>query len=162
MRSRSVRSAPRVPPCAGCCSCASTGEAIIAAKTTANRVLTDMVGLLSMSCECARNRSFRSRLGRVACGRRASAAFTPGPSAPAPIAGGAALVTQYQYDAVGNRTVVIDANGQVTNIHAISGLPEGLTERAIEAAKQIKFVPAMRDGHPVSMWMELQYNFELY
>jgi|GEM_PF-959907 len=35
-------------------------------------------------------------------------------SAPAPVPGGSPLVTQYQYDAVGNRTVVIDANGQVT------------------------------------------------
>ncbi|MCL4371690.1 MAG: hypothetical protein M1380_12445, partial [Chloroflexi bacterium] len=35
-------------------------------------------------------------------------------TAPAPTSGGSALVTHYQYDAVGNRTVVIDANGQVT------------------------------------------------
>src|SRR5262249_17917271 len=33
---------------------------------------------------------------------------------PAPTTGGAALTTQYQYDPVGNRTAVIDANGQVT------------------------------------------------
>jgi TonB family protein len=57
---------------------------------------------------------------------------------------------------------VLSANGQVTNIHAVSGLPDGLTERAIEAAKQVKFVPATKDGHPVSMWMELQFNFNLY
>jgi TonB family protein len=57
---------------------------------------------------------------------------------------------------------VLSANGQVTNIRAVSGLPDGLTERAIEAAKQVKFVPAMKDGRPVSMWMELQYNFNLY
>jgi len=35
-------------------------------------------------------------------------------SAPAPTTGGSPLLTQYQYDPVGNRTVVIDANGQVT------------------------------------------------
>jgi YD repeat-containing protein len=35
-------------------------------------------------------------------------------SAPAPQSGGSALTTQYQYDPVGNRTVAIDANGQVT------------------------------------------------
>jgi hypothetical protein len=38
----------------------------------------------------------------------------------------------------------------------------GNTERAIAAAKSIRFVPATKDGHPVSMWMELQYNFNLY
>jgi RHS repeat-associated protein len=34
--------------------------------------------------------------------------------APAPVHGGTALTTTFQYDAVGNRTAVIDANGQVT------------------------------------------------
>jgi len=34
--------------------------------------------------------------------------------APAPTAGGSQLVTEYRYDPVGNRTVVIHANGQVT------------------------------------------------
>ena len=57
---------------------------------------------------------------------------------------------------------VFSSSGAVTNIHAVSGLPDGLTERAIAAAKQIRFVPATKDGHPVSMWMELQYNFNLY
>jgi len=57
---------------------------------------------------------------------------------------------------------VFSSGGTVTNIHAVSGLPDGLTERAIAAAKQIRFVPATKDGRPVSMWMELQYNFNLY
>jgi TonB family protein len=57
---------------------------------------------------------------------------------------------------------VFSSSGQVTNIHAVNGLPDGLTERAISAAKQIRFVPATKDGRPVSMWMELQYNFNLY
>ena len=57
---------------------------------------------------------------------------------------------------------VFSSGGQVTNIRAVSGLPNGLTERAMTAAKQIKFVPATKDGRPVSMWMELQYNFNLY
>jgi len=57
---------------------------------------------------------------------------------------------------------VFRANGEVTNISVIRGLPDGLTERAIEAAKKIKFKPAMKDGLPVSMWMQLEYNFHLY
>lgn len=57
---------------------------------------------------------------------------------------------------------VFSSSGQGTNIHAVSGLPDGLTERAIAAAKQIRFVPAQKDGHPVSMWMESQYNFNGY
>ncbi|MFY9622402.1 MAG: energy transducer TonB [Pyrinomonadaceae bacterium] len=57
---------------------------------------------------------------------------------------------------------VFSSSGSVTNISTIRGLPDGLTERAIAAAKQIKFVPAQKDGHPVSMWMQLEYNFNLY
>jgi TonB family protein len=57
---------------------------------------------------------------------------------------------------------VFSSSGSVTNIHAVSGLPDGLTERAIAAAKQIRFSPATKDGRPVSMWMQLEYNFNLY
>ena len=57
---------------------------------------------------------------------------------------------------------VFSSSGSVTNISTIRGLPDGLTERAIAAAKQIRFTPAMKDGHPVSMWMQLEYNFNLY
>lgn len=55
--------------------------------------------------------------------------------------------------------VVFTSKGTVENIHVVRELPDGLTERAIEAAKKIKFVPAIKDGHAVSMWMQLEYNF---
>jgi TonB family protein len=76
---------------------------------------------------------------------------------------------QYTEDARKNQvtgTVVLRAvftsGGQVTNIKAVSGLPYGLTERAIAAARQIKFTPATKDGHAVSMYIQLEYNFNLY
>jgi TonB family protein len=59
-------------------------------------------------------------------------------------------------------TVVLKAifgsNGKVYNIVVVQSVP-GLTERAINAARQIKFEPAIKDGHYVSMWMQLEYNF---
>lgn len=62
-------------------------------------------------------------------------------------------------------TVVLKAvfskSGEVTNIWTVAGLPYGLTERAIMAARKIKFTPAMKEGKPVSMWMQLEYNFSL-
>jgi len=58
--------------------------------------------------------------------------------------------------------VVFASNGDVVQIHAVRTLPYGLTERAIAAARQIKFVPAVRGGHPVSVFMQLEYNFNLY
>jgi len=57
---------------------------------------------------------------------------------------------------------VFTSGGQVSNIRAISGLPFGLTERAIAAARQIKFAPATKEGRPVSMYIQLEYNFNLY
>jgi len=76
---------------------------------------------------------------------------------------------QYTEDARKNQIVgtvvlkvVFASSGQVTNIRTVSGLPYGLTDRAIAAARQIRFVPATKDGHQVSMWMQLEYNFNLY
>jgi TonB family protein len=57
---------------------------------------------------------------------------------------------------------VFSKNGEVTNIHVVRKLPHGLTQRSIDAARAIRFTPATKDGQPVSMWMELQYNFNLY
>lgn len=58
--------------------------------------------------------------------------------------------------------VVFSSEGKVDQIRAVRSLPFGLTERAIAAARQIKFVPAMKDGHAVSVHMQLEYNFNLY
>jgi TonB family protein len=57
---------------------------------------------------------------------------------------------------------VFSKSGEVTNLQIVRKLPHGLTQRAIEAARAIRFEPAIKDGHPVSMWMELQYNFNFY
>ena len=57
---------------------------------------------------------------------------------------------------------VFSANGSVVNIQVKSGLPNGLTEQAIESAKRIKFMPAAKDGKFVSVWTQLEYNFNLY
>ena len=57
---------------------------------------------------------------------------------------------------------VFSSAGDVVQIHTIQTLPFGLTDRAIAVARQIKFIPAMKSGHPVSVWMQLEYNFNLY
>ena len=58
--------------------------------------------------------------------------------------------------------VVFSSIGSVEQIRALQTLPFGLTEKAIAAARQIKFVPAMKGGRSVSVWMQLEYNFNLY
>ena len=58
--------------------------------------------------------------------------------------------------------VVFSKSGDVTNIRALQSLPSGLTEKAIAAARQIRFLPARKSGQPVSVYMQLEYNFNLY
>ena len=57
---------------------------------------------------------------------------------------------------------VFSSSGEVVQIRALRTLPFGLTERAIAAARQIRFVPAVKGGQPVSVAMQLEYNFNLY
>jgi TonB family protein len=57
---------------------------------------------------------------------------------------------------------VFAADGLVRNILVVSSLPKGLTQRAIEAALKIRFTPAELNGKPVSTFMQIEYNFNLY
>jgi TonB family protein len=58
--------------------------------------------------------------------------------------------------------VVFTADGRITNIRVVRGLPDGLTEKAIEAAQRIRFNPAVRSGQPVSVRGNLEFTFNLY
>lgn len=53
-------------------------------------------------------------------------------------------------------------DGRVRGLRIVSGLPYGLNERALAAARKIKFVPATKDGHPVSQYIQIEYNFYLF
>jgi len=57
--------------------------------------------------------------------------------------------------------MVFTADGNITDIQVFSGLPDGLTERAIEAAKKIRFKPGTRDGKSVSVRAKVDYDFKL-
>jgi TonB family protein len=57
---------------------------------------------------------------------------------------------------------VFAKSGEVTNIRVLKGLPHGLTQKAIEVVRQIKFVPATKDGHQVSQYIILEIDFKLY
>jgi len=57
---------------------------------------------------------------------------------------------------------VFAANGYVTNIKVINGMKDGMTERAIEYTRNIRFFPAEKDGKPVSQSTRLEYKFNLY
>jgi TonB family protein len=54
---------------------------------------------------------------------------------------------------------VLRASGIVTDINVVSGLPDGLTENAVESTRKIYFIPAMKDGKQVSQSIQIEYNF---
>ena len=58
--------------------------------------------------------------------------------------------------------LALRADGTVSDISVVKGLPDGLTERAIEAAKRIRFTPAQKEGRNVSQWVSVEYNFNIY
>jgi protein TonB len=57
---------------------------------------------------------------------------------------------------------ILHSSGAVQGISVVKGLPDGLTEKAISAARQIRFTPAEKDGHAVSQYVVLEYNFNIY
>jgi TonB family protein len=56
---------------------------------------------------------------------------------------------------------VLAADGRVRHISVVKSLPDGLTERAIEAARKIRFTPATLDGRRVSQYVVLEYHFSI-
>ncbi len=58
--------------------------------------------------------------------------------------------------------VTFNANGSIGSIAPVSGLPYGLTEQAIAAARSIRFEPAKRNGVPYSVAKTVAYTFTIY
>ena len=57
---------------------------------------------------------------------------------------------------------IFAADGTVKHPLAVRPLPHGLTEKALEAARQVRFQPATVDGRPVSQFLMLEYGFEIH
>ncbi|HEX8843605.1 MAG TPA: energy transducer TonB [Pyrinomonadaceae bacterium] len=58
-------------------------------------------------------------------------------------------------------SAVVAEDGSVRSIKVLSGLPDGLTEKAVEAARETEFSPALKDGRAVSQSIQLEYDFHL-
>lgn len=59
-------------------------------------------------------------------------------------------------------TVTFLASGRVGSIRPLAGLPNGLTEQAVIAARNIRFEPERRNGAPVSVSRIVVYDFAIY
>jgi TonB family protein len=58
--------------------------------------------------------------------------------------------------------LIVGTDGRPSNIRVLSSLGMGLDEKAIEAVKNWKFEPAMKDGHPVRVEIAVEVDFHLY
>ena len=58
--------------------------------------------------------------------------------------------------------LIVDQSGHPNNIRVSRSLGMGLDQKAIEAVKRWKFEPAMKDGKPVAVQINVEVNFHLY
>lgn len=54
------------------------------------------------------------------------------------------------------------ASGKIGEITVVEGLPMGLTEEAVKAARQIRFTTGMLKGSPCSITKSIVFNFTIY
>ncbi len=59
-------------------------------------------------------------------------------------------------------SLIVGPDGRPRDIHIARSLGLGLDEKAIEAVKQWKFEPAMKDGKPVAVEISVEVDFRLY
>ena len=57
---------------------------------------------------------------------------------------------------------VLHSSGTVQNISVVKSLPHGLTRKAIDALKLVRFEPAQKGGRAVSQYAVFEYNFNIY
>ncbi len=58
--------------------------------------------------------------------------------------------------------LVVDASGHPTRVSVSRPIGMGLDEKAKEAVSQYRFKPAMKDGHPVPVLMDVAVNFQIF
>ena len=57
--------------------------------------------------------------------------------------------------------LIVDTNGNPQNVHIVRPVGMGLDQKAIEAVRQYRFTPAMYQGHPVPVGINVEVNFRI-
>jgi len=78
-----------------------------------------------------------------------------------PIPGYTEEARRAQVEGAVKLSVVLNANGTVSEITVARALGYGLDQKAIEAARELRFVPAQKDGRTVSVRIFLEFKFTL-
>lgn len=58
--------------------------------------------------------------------------------------------------------LIVDTSGKPRDVHVAQSLGLGLDEKAIDAVRRWKFEPAMKDGRPVAVRVNVEVTFRLY
>jgi len=58
--------------------------------------------------------------------------------------------------------LIVDTKGLPQNVHISRGVGMGLDEKALEAVRQYRFKPAMENGKPVPVQVNVEVNFQIF
>ena len=58
-------------------------------------------------------------------------------------------------------SIIVGTDGEPHNVHILRGAGMGLDEEAMKAVKQYKFKPAMQNGKPVAVYVNVQVDFQI-
>ena len=58
--------------------------------------------------------------------------------------------------------MIVDAQGRPRDIRVVRGLGFGLDAKAVEAVRQWRFKPSLKDGQPVNVQISVEVGFKLY
>jgi TonB family protein len=69
---------------------------------------------------------------------------------------------QAKYQGLVTLNIVVDKAGSVAGIRLVKAVGYGLDENAMEGVKKWRFRPAMHDGQPVAVGLNIEVSFKLY
>ena len=58
--------------------------------------------------------------------------------------------------------LIVDEQGNPSHVRVVRGVGMGLDEKAVDAVRQYRFKPAMRDGKPVRVDLYIDVNFQIF
>jgi protein TonB len=58
--------------------------------------------------------------------------------------------------------LIVDSKGMPQNVHVLRGVGMGLDQKAVEAVRQYRFKPAMAEGKPVPVELNVQVDFQIF
>ena len=66
-----------------------------------------------------------------------------------------------EFEGVVTVNLIVNTKGLPENVHVIRGVERGLDEAALEAITQYRFKPAMENGKPVPVRVNVEVHFRI-